>query len=411
MKLWSGVPTKALALVATAAILGAEGAEAQLGNGGSSIGGSGATIASAPRPSVSSSGPTGVGRSRMPLTTPEVMPYENTKGLLDASQTAGMSSDDGLDSQAYGSSSQKWPYTTARVAITGAPFAGATNGGQIPVTHRPYRYMGKLWMRFGSDWYVCSAALIKKGILVTAAHCVHNYGEGNPGFADEVRWYPANWAAGGGPWGYFQGVTWRVPAPYVNGTDTCQSGAIGVVCNNDIATVTLAPRNGNYAGNILGGWMAYGWNGYGFIASPAFGGHTLAAVTQFGYPVAIDNGYQMLRNDSFGKYIQSTGANAKVLKNTQLGSAMTGGSSGGPWMVNFGTRPVVTGNASLGSASNSNVIIGVTSWGYTTVGVNVQGASYFGQNAEFPNAAYGSYGAGNIGKLVQDTCTASPGYC
>ena len=119
----------------------------------------------------------------------------------------------------------------------------------------------------------------------------------------------------------------------------------------------------------------------------------------------------MERNDAYGKYVAATGANGKLLRNTQLGSPMTGGSSGGPWMVNFGTRPTITGSASLGAASSSNIVVGVTSWGYTSVGINVQGASWFGQNAEYPSAAYGTYGAGNIGKLVQDTCTASPAYC
>jgi hypothetical protein len=107
------------------------------------------------------------------------------------------------------------------------------------------------------------------------------------------------------------------------------------------------------------------------------------------------------------------GSNGKLLKNTQLGSAMTGGSSGGPWIVNFGTVPTVTGGASLGNPASTlrNIIVGVTSWGYTSVGINVQGASWFGVNAEYPLGAYGTYGAGNIGKLVQDTCTATPAAC
>ncbi|MCR5858354.1 hypothetical protein [Mesorhizobium sp. J428] len=184
-----------------------------------------------------------------------------------------------------------------------------------------------------------------------------------------------------------------------------------MVCNNDIATVRLAPRNGAYAGTTLGGWYGYGWNGYSFLATPIFGNATVAAITQIGYPSAIDNGYLMLRGDTFGKYIATTGANGKQLMNIQIGSAMTGGSSGGPWLVNFGTSPVVTGSASLGNSAVRNTVVGVTSWGYTEVGVNVQGASWFGQNAEFPLAAYGSYGAGNIGKIMYDTCTQSPANC
>lgn len=390
-----------------------ESAVAQIGNSGEAVGAaSGAgSVQGVPENTGSAIDPSGPGLSRLPLTTLDVMPLEGTSRALSTSEVPGISDVAGVEGQAHGSAAEKWPYSTARVAITGAPFSGASHQNQIPVSSRPYRWIGKLRMRFGTTWYNCTASLIKKGVLVTAAHCVHNYGEQAAGWADEVRWYPANWAAGGGPWGYFQAQNFRVPTPYFNGNDTCQAGAIGIVCNNDIATVMLAPRNGRHAGAILGGWFNYGWNGYGFVASPAFGNHQINALTQFGYPLAIDSGYQMIRNDSLGKYIQSTGANGKVLKNAQLGSAMTGGSSGGPWITNFGTRPNITGGASLGSFSNSNIITGVTSWGYTSVGVNVQGASWFGQVAEYPNSNYGGHGAGNIGSLVNDTCGSAPSHC
>ena len=380
---------------------------AQLSNGGG-------TAAGGPSAPASASAPVGPGLSRMPTTTPSVMPYLNTTGVPSAIDKAGSSTDGSVGGQAYGvNANYKWPYTTARVAITGVGY-NSTNPLLVPVASRPYRYTGKLWMRFGQSWFVCTASLVKKGVVVTAAHCVHNYGAGQAGFANEVRFHPANAVNNvnnGGPYGFYRGVTWRVPTPYFNGTDTCQSGAIGVVCNNDIATVTLAPKGGVYAGSAVGGWNGYSWNGYSFLATPVFGNHTVGQITQLGYPVALDGGAQMQRNDSYGKYIAMTGANGKQLRNTQLGSAMTGGSSGGPWMVNFGTRPVPSSSASLGNASVSNTIVGVTSWGYTAVGINVQGASWFGQNAEFPGASYGAYGAGNIGKLMQDTCTGSAAYC
>jgi hypothetical protein len=382
---------------------------AQIGNG------SGVAEAG-PSGAASAAAPTGPGLSRLPTTTPLVMPYANTSGVPSALDKPGSSLDPARGGQAYGTNASfKWPYTIARVAITGVGF-NSTNPLAVPVASRPYRYTGKLWMRFGSSWFVCSASLVKKGVVVTAAHCVHNYGQGQAGFANEVRFHPANYVSnvnGGGPFGYYTGATWRVPTPYFNGTDTCQSGAIGVVCNNDIATVTLNPKNGVYAGNAMGGWNGYAWNGYSYLATPVFGNHTVAQITQLGYPVALDGGAQMLRGDSYGKYIALAGANGKQLRNTQLGSAMTGGSSGGPWIVNFGTVPAVTGGASLGNPASTqrNVIVGVTSWGYTSVGINVQGASWFGQNAEYQAAAYGTYGAGNIGFLMRATCTGSPAYC
>ncbi len=322
----------------------------------------------------------------------------------------GADANDGVAPQANGSASEQWPYTTARVAVTALGVDNSLAG--VPVSSSPYRQTGKLYMQFGASVYVCTASLIAPSVLITAAHCVHNYGTGSGGYASAVWWYPANTNDGSKqPYGRYNGVSWAVPTVYQNGTDTCLSGAVGIVCNNDLAIVILAPVKKKKAGTTLGGVYGVGYNGYSFITSPAFGSNVVGDISQLGYPVAFDQGYQMQRNNSFGKYVQGTGTNAQVLKNTQLGSALTGGSSGGPWLVNFGTRPDVSASASLGSNSTSNVVVGVTSWGYTTVGVNVQGASFFGQNFEFPAADYGGYGGGNIGAMVQYACTNFPTAC
>ena len=397
---------------------------AQMGRGNDSLGSGGARIGTASEvmPGITSFVPSGVASSasipdgplpsRMPLTTLEDTPLE-FGAAASLSGVAGASGTSTIGGQAHGDAAEKWPYTIARVAVTGA-IGPSPSTPQTPVTSRPYRLAGKLYMRFGSTWYVCTASLIKPSILVTAAHCVHNYGQGAAGFADQVLWYPAHLksrATGGGPFADFGTVEMWVPTPYVNGTDTCTAAAPGIVCNNDIAVLALGLRQGKQAGIILGGWYDYGWNGYSMISSPAFGNHTVGALTQLGYPSAIDNGYQMLIGNSFGKYITAAGSNGKQLRNLQLGSAMTGGSSGGPWLVNFGTAPTVTGSAFLGNQNNRNVVMGVTSWGYNNVRLNVQGASWFGQNAEFPNADYGGRGAGNIGALVNAACTTYPGRC
>lgn len=74
-----------------------------------------------------------------------------------------------------------------------------------------------------------------------------------------------------------------------------------------------------------------------------------------------------------------------------------------PWIVNYGADAALSG-VSLGSDPLRNAIVAITSWGYVDTGIKVQGASWFGQNAEFPQTAYGTRGAGNIGKLVYDAC-------
>jgi V8-like Glu-specific endopeptidase len=361
-----------------------------------------------------SSWPSGPLLERLPKTNERVTVIGGRAGSTSViTDKAGSSKSPKSSARAFGSATEKWPYTISRVAVQQlGPSSSAKN---TPVTSRPYRLTGKLEMRFGSQWFICSASLIEKSVLITAAHCVHDFGLGQAGFADEVIWHPANVSnpdTTTQPFGTFTGAVWSVPQSYFDGTDTCESGASGVVCNNDLATVVLEKRGGQTAADILGGTYGYGWNGFSSIKSPAFGNVTVADITQLGYPGALDKGFQMQRNNSFGKTIISTGSNGKTLKQVQLGSAMTGGSSGGPWMVNFGTRPSVdTSEASLGKENDNNIVVGVTSWGLTAVGLNVQGSSFFGQNPEFPNADYGGFGAGNIGFMVKDACVNNPGAC
>ena len=59
------------------------------------------------------------------------------------------------------------PFTTVRADLSGLN----TN------TAYPYRAAGKLFFKIGASTYLCSASLIKPGIVVTAAHCVANYGQ------------------------------------------------------------------------------------------------------------------------------------------------------------------------------------------------------------------------------------------
>ncbi len=370
-------------------------------------------------PGAGLNGPVGPGISKMPLAptslydravakaassrgaAPEI---SGTPGAVASSEQGARAVSD-TGPEAFGTSTA--PYTTARVAVSKLGPSG--NAARTPVTSFPYRAAGKIYARWGSSWYVCTASLIKKGVLITAAHCVFNYGKKSAGWADEVLWYPANISANRAkqPYGGWVARKMFVPTPYVNGTDTCDPGAVGIVCNNDIATIVLEKDNqGRFVGDLVG-WYGYAWNGYSYRASPFLGNARAVQITQLGYPAAFDQGYQMQRTDAVGWYTEDGD-----LRNTHIGSAQTGGSSGGPWLVNFGTRPkVASGQASLGKSAASNVVVGVTSFGYVQVGVNHQGASFFGQNRQYPNANYGGYGAGNIGKLVRDTCTNQPAYC
>jgi hypothetical protein len=260
-------------------------------------------------------------------------------------------------------------------------------------------------MAFGGTTYnyICSASMIGRSLLLTAAHCVHDYGKKHAGWATKVKFVPAK-DNNSEPDLSYESTQFMIPASYFNGTDTCTQ--TGVVCNNDIAVVALNNNSqGEQAGNRVG-WYGYGWNGYSY-ATPAasfqsvFGNKLFASITQLGYPGSLDSGEKMQINTGFGAF-----AGNGNLKNTWLASAMTGGSSGGPWLVNFGDNAA---GGNYGSANARNVVVGVTSWGYTG-DQQLQGASWFGQNVEYPNSAYGSRGAGNIGKLVYDACDNPAGW-
>jgi hypothetical protein len=146
--------------------------------------------------------------------------------------------------------------------------------------------------------------------------------------------------------------------------------------------IILNTQSSNYPGSTVG-WFGY-WYGGGFTS----GG--LAQITQLGYPAGLDYALYMERNDSYGY------KNASYSNDTIIGSNMNGGSSGGPWVENFGLPSALTGETN-GSFPYSNVIVGVTSWGYTATGPKEEGAS--------------SFTSGNIQTLLNAACGATPGAC
>jgi V8-like Glu-specific endopeptidase len=237
----------------------------------------------------------------------------------------------------------------------------------------PYRAAGKLFFKIGTSSYICSASLIKPGIVVTAAHCVANYGQRQ--FYSSWQFVPG-YRNGAAPFGTWTAKTAYVLTAYYNGTDNC--AVYGVVCPDDVALIVLNGTPGNNAG-----WFGY-WYGGGYTSGGLF------QITQLGYPAGLDNAAYMERTDSYG-YRSSSNSN-----NTIIGSNMNGGSSGGPWLENFGLPSVLTGETN-GSFTPQNVVVGVTSWGYTSPTPKEQGAAPFT--------------SGNIQTLINSACAAYPGNC
>ena len=265
------------------------------------------------------------------------------------------------------------PYTTSRVDMGGVQFS----------KYDYYRRAGKLFFKDGSGSYVCSASMIRKGVVVTAAHCVAAFGQKR--IYSNFQYVPAYYN-GNAPYGVWSAASVSLLSSYYNGTDSCSQA--GVICQNDVALIKLTPQSSAYAGQYTG-WYGYGWNGYGFTGT-SLAANTIALITQLGYPVSHDGGAAMQRTDAEA-YVASASS-----MNSIMGSRQTGGSSGGPWLANFGEVASLS-STSVGSEALSNVVVGVTSWGYTATAVKAQGASPFTSN--------------NIVPLINGMCpsTTSPG--
>ncbi|MFI0398845.1 MAG: trypsin-like serine peptidase [Thiolinea sp.] len=249
------------------------------------------------------------------------------------------------DTRAYGTANL--PFTTSRVDMGGLQLS------QVDY----FRRAGRLFFKVGADTGVCSASLIKPGIVVTAAHCIAEFGTNT--FFTNVQYVPAYYK-GQAPFGIWTATNIYVMNSYLNGSADCAQP--GVVCTNDLAVIKLAPQRGKYPGHSTG-WFGYAWNGYGVVEGKT-------QITQLGYPVSHDGGEMMQRTDAGGMVV------AEASNNTLIGSRQTGGSSGGPWLINFGEVAKLQGT-NIGIAGKMNLVVGTTSWGPTDTKQKFMGASPF----------------------------------
>jgi V8-like Glu-specific endopeptidase len=341
--------------------------------------------------------------------TPDTDAGPNAKGVM--TEDGPVTEDDDVSTRrAFGSFGI--PYTTTRVQAGNQSAAGTTTENHLSTTY-PYRTVGKLTFSAG----YCSASLIRRSVIVTAAHCIQNFGSGNNLFSG-FQFRPGHYGEAGAtaaqiaPYGTFSWQTLVRPASWANGTDI----GSGAARDNDLAVIALAKNaSGQFVGDIVG-YMSYGWNNYSFVTSSKTGNLHTAAVSTLGYPADMDSGAIMQRTD--GPTYTTTVSGAGQL---WQGSNFTGGSSGGPWVVNLsGRNAVLSGGAALGTAPTM-AVIGVTSWGSADPNAPKDNySSQFRQNSRYPNADYGGRGAGNIGSLLNTLCSAaapgggtyaSQGYC
>lgn len=291
------------------------------------------------------------------------------------------------------------PFTAKRVSASASTAVAANSNAYLSATF-PYNTIGKLNFKVSDMDTHCSASLILKNVIVTAAHCMQDYGAGADRF-DSYVFRPASYE-GSSPYGEWTPIAAVWPNTWSKGTDIGEGSAV----DNDLAVMILNKNaSGQFLSELVGGHLNYGWNNYSFINSKKTGNIWTAAVTTLGYPGLLDNGEIMQRSD--GPSYLATISDAHQI---YQGSTFTGGSSGGPWIVNFGyENPSFSDGASAGHKAKANVVIGVTSWGTADPNQPKDNfSSQFTQNKRYPKADYGGFGAGNIAALLNTLCSKKP---
>lgn len=215
----------------------------------------------------------------------------------------------------------------------------------------PNTAVGKLWFK-GTDgyWYVCSGAVAVGRAVWTAGHCVYNNSQvsGKDGWNSNFTFCPA-YRPGASPtpygcWSWFSAATLTA---WVNG-----------YMQYDIGMIAFSDQGGKKIGNVTG------WFGAMFNYDPCQHWHN------FGYPAAspfdgtkmwVCAGSKAWRDMYFGSPYTSA-----------MGCDMTGGCSGGPWVVNY--QPA--------RAGAKNYVNGVNSYRWVSPSQPLAiHSSYFGTGA------------------------------
>jgi V8-like Glu-specific endopeptidase len=200
-----------------------------------------------------------------------------------------------------------------------APFTRWENFSSY--TQYPYTAVGKLFFRRDGRSFVCSASSIGNCAIITAGHCLHAGNNSAGGWATDVVFVPA-YRDGAAPFGQW-------PARYSTVRSQWYANGIAKGLSEDIGGAVLNKQNNRTISQAVG-WLGFAWNW-----------SRVQHWVTMGYPAAAPfNGQRQQICAGSYAYDGSVGASPAPVG---IGSDLTGGSSGGPWIWRFGTGNHVNG--------------------------------------------------------------------
>jgi hypothetical protein len=205
----------------------------------------------------------------------------------------------------------------------------------------PEATVGTLFFSLEGGNFRCSASVIRPHTLVTARHCVYDYGTGT--WATNEVFYPG-WTAGHANKKFGNGWVWRTAL-------TWTGGAPGF--NYDIAFIQMADHSGSGCNGSSGtppvesytGFLGYTYNGDYSQRQWAVLGFPAATNSADGNPF---DGKYLIRSDAATGHVNDD-LGGDFTNTVEVGSDQTGGASGGPWLIGY--NPGTSKTAKYGSNS------------------------------------------------------------
>lgn len=205
----------------------------------------------------------------------------------------------------------------------------------------PYRTVGIVLFAIpGEGDFYCSAAVLRRRIVVTAGQCLHQGSGGNNGFYENFLFVPA-YRDGVAPYSTWEWSAVTVPTTWSTGNGRLPNAA-------DYGFLEVEDQV--YDGAVRKVGDVVGFPGY--VIKKLRPNHA----TLLGYPTNFDQGELMHQ-------VSAKDLRAAAQNTAEFGSDMRSGSAGGPIFQDFGDNP------------NTLKLIGVISYGSNAATVKTQGAS------------------------------------